>query len=342
MKEEIRCIDPDKGAMLAAYEMGLLTSQDRNEFEQHVSLCPACQEQLYAMAPHMTTMQANPASTGETLSGGMGGMGSMGSMQSHAFGQAGLGQLEKELRREAERSRRRAAGEDRPGEGGAFQWLRDLGRRWRPDRGWKGSWTTWVPAVVTVGLLLVTLFQQIPSGTGPNWSEYAVLEPLPYTHQEVRGATGSESAPTSGPTSAPAEGDIGAGHARGALAQFAHAAAVYQRGDYAEAAPLLAQAADLLAARPEGAGPNGEQARLLAGVSFLLAGRLTEARIYLDSALGADLPVIAYRARWYRAQLALLQGEPDRAREALSELAEHSPGYGERARALLDRLPAQE
>lgn len=332
MKEEIRCIDPDKGAMLAAYEMGLLTSQDRREFEQHVSLCPACQEQLYAMAPHMTTMQANPASTGETLSGGMGGM------QSHAFGQAGLGQLEKELRREAERSRRRAAGEDRPGEGGLLPWLRDLGERWWPDRGWKGSWTTWVPAAVTVGLLLVTLFQQIPSGTGPDWSEYAVLEPLPYAHQDVRGATGSPATPTQ----APAEGDPGAGPASTALAQFADGAAHYETGDYTEAAPLLAQAADLLAARPEGAGPAGEQARLLAGVSYLLAGRLTEARIQLGSALGADLPVIVDRARWYRAQLALLQGEPDRAREALSELAEHSPGYGERARALLDRLPAHE
>ncbi len=342
MKEEIRCIDPNKGAMLAAYEMGLLTSQDRREFEQHVSLCPACQEQLYAMAPHMTTMQANPASPGETLGGGMSGMGSMGGMQSHAFGKAGLDQLEKELRREAERSRRRAAGEDRPGEGGLLPWLRDLGQHWWPDRGWKGSWTTWVPATVTVGLLLVTLLQQIPSGTGPNWSEYAVLEPLPYAHQEVRGATGSASAPKSASTSGPAEGDIGAGQASGALAQFADAAALYETGDYAEAAPLLAQAADLLAARPEGAGPAGEQARLLAGVSYLLAGGLTEARIHLGSALGADLPVIVDRARWYRAQLALLQGEPDRAREALSELAEHSPGYGERARALLDRLPAQE
>jgi len=46
--------------LLAAYEMGLLTDNERVEFETHLADCSECQEELFAMAPATVAMTGDP------------------------------------------------------------------------------------------------------------------------------------------------------------------------------------------------------------------------------------------------------------------------------------------
>ena len=46
--------------LLAAYELGLLESDECLRFETHLSHCPDCTEELYAMAPTAAAMTAKP------------------------------------------------------------------------------------------------------------------------------------------------------------------------------------------------------------------------------------------------------------------------------------------
>jgi hypothetical protein len=60
MGEPNTCRDPEKGSLLTAYEMGLLDEREQAAFEAHLTDCPSCLEQLYAMAPSMVAIRANP------------------------------------------------------------------------------------------------------------------------------------------------------------------------------------------------------------------------------------------------------------------------------------------
>jgi hypothetical protein len=85
-----------------------------------MALCPACRRQYRAMSPQMTGMQGDPLTPSDSFATGM---------HSQALDHAGLGDLNREMRREAERSRRRATGQLGPESGGLLHWLRDLARR---------------------------------------------------------------------------------------------------------------------------------------------------------------------------------------------------------------------
>ena len=60
MSECKTCSDGSVGELLAAYEMGLLSEEDRVRFEQHVVECPTCLAQLYEMAPGIVALQNAP------------------------------------------------------------------------------------------------------------------------------------------------------------------------------------------------------------------------------------------------------------------------------------------
>ena len=46
--------------LLAAYEMGLIEPPERLAFEQHLTACPDCLDEIYAMAPASVAMQTDP------------------------------------------------------------------------------------------------------------------------------------------------------------------------------------------------------------------------------------------------------------------------------------------
>ncbi len=168
------------------------------------------------------------------------------------------------------------------------------------------------PVAAAAALALLVL---IPSA--PRWSDLAVVEPLSWSHVQVR-----------------AGGDPG-----GRL--FADGMERYTAGRYDDAAEILQQAARAMEDTDRGslplqAGTPG-QARLYAGVSLLLAGRPQAAKGPLLAAAANPLPPVAQGADWYLAQAYLLTDRPDSAGMVLKGLAE-SPVYGSRARALLDRL----
>jgi hypothetical protein len=60
MSEEHRCQDPELGRLIAAYEMGLLEEKEQARFEAHLSICPACLEELYAQAPAAAALTGEP------------------------------------------------------------------------------------------------------------------------------------------------------------------------------------------------------------------------------------------------------------------------------------------
>ncbi len=299
MESKRECVDPDCGVMLAAYEMGLLVSDDRVRFERHLSHCKVCQEQLYAMAPNMITMQANATDSAHTLAS---------QLRSSAMAHASMNDLEKELKREAELSKRRASGDATPSGSGWGEWLRAIGERIWPAHGRTARWATMAPIAITALLVVVIALQQ--AGQSPDWASHAQIEPVAYVPQSTRDA---------------ASGDAGVMMSAGMLA--------YVGGSYEEAAPLLAEAADLM-----DPGATRDQARFFAGLSFLLVGDTEAARLHLEVAASSEILVVADRSQWYLAQLNLLEDQPEDARRLLKELAAGSPGYRVQAAELLGEL----
>ncbi len=79
MTESRACTNPRVGELVGAYELGLLSSQERAEFEAHLESCATCLEELYAQAPIATAVtghagavmaaaQRRPADRGVTAS----------------------------------------------------------------------------------------------------------------------------------------------------------------------------------------------------------------------------------------------------------------------------------
>lgn len=301
MESKRKCVDPDCGVMLAAYEMGLLVSDDRIRFERHLSMCEVCQEQLYTMAPNMIAMQANATDSAHTLAS---------QLRSSAMAHASLNDLEKELRREAQLSQRRASGEMSPTGGGLGEWLRSIGERIWPAHGRTARWATMVPVAITALLVVVIAIQQ--AGKGTDWASVARIEPVAYVPQSTR------------------DGAFGDAQARMSAGMEAYVA-----GSYDEAAPLLAEAADLL-----DPGATRDQARFFAGLGFLLAGNNDAARLHLDVVASSKIRVVADRSQWYLAQLNLLEDRPQDARRLLEALAAGSPGYKVQAGQQLEGLDA--
>lgn len=61
------CTDSAKGDLVAAYEMGLLESDNRASFEEHLEMCEACQEKLFEMAPVAATLTSHAGAIGARL-----------------------------------------------------------------------------------------------------------------------------------------------------------------------------------------------------------------------------------------------------------------------------------
>ncbi|MBM3287653.1 MAG: hypothetical protein FJY88_09950 [Candidatus Eisenbacteria bacterium] len=59
MRETQRCVDPERGELLAAYELGLLSREEETAFEEHCRVCASCREDLFEMAPYAQTMAAH-------------------------------------------------------------------------------------------------------------------------------------------------------------------------------------------------------------------------------------------------------------------------------------------
>lgn len=54
------CTRPEIGDRLAAYEIGMLEENERAQFEQHLTECSWCTEELYAHAPAAETLRSDP------------------------------------------------------------------------------------------------------------------------------------------------------------------------------------------------------------------------------------------------------------------------------------------
>ncbi len=67
MTEKAPCIDPERGTLLAAYELDLLSPEEQASFEQHLSDCTACRESLYEMAPAIQAIRTSPGQVAERL-----------------------------------------------------------------------------------------------------------------------------------------------------------------------------------------------------------------------------------------------------------------------------------
>lgn len=308
MSEETRCTDPEKGMLLAAYELGLLPASDQLLFEKHLASCPVCQERLYEMSPFMAAIQSDPGQMAARLTA---------EARRRAMGEAAdeaAGEVPRERAREEP-----AGGSKRAGLG---DWARAVAERLWPARGWSGTWRTLVPATVVAVVLVAIMLQQ---GSDPSWGELARLEPVPYVPMLTRAGGDSE-----------AEDLFRQGMAR------------YVEGGYSGAARLLSKAARRFESAGAYEQPGGledalrgavsDQAAFFAGLSFLLSREPDSATVYLDLAASSRLPAIADRSRWCLAQGSLLLNDPASAIEHLEPLASGSPGYSVQAGELLDEL----
>jgi hypothetical protein len=206
------------------------------------------------------------------------------------------------------------------------RWLAALRSLWAPParpaarRWW---WAALVPAVAAAVLVAVFLGEHGDSG---RWAALAEREALPFTRMETR-----------------APGDP-------TVADFDAGMDLYLAADYAAAAAKLAgterridrQRIDpaVKSFPPARLLQRADQAALYAGIAFLLADRGDSARVHLDRAAHARMASVADHARWYLAQAALLEGEPQAASEQLRLLSD-SPAYSERAAAKLTAIGAQ-
>lgn len=60
MSNRAQCTDPACEVLLGPYELGLLTEEERIEFEHHLEVCAACREELYVLSSHTDALQADP------------------------------------------------------------------------------------------------------------------------------------------------------------------------------------------------------------------------------------------------------------------------------------------
>nr|MBN2278292.1 zf-HC2 domain-containing protein [candidate division Zixibacteria bacterium] len=59
MKNADNCTDPETGRLLHAYELGLLSEEERDRFETHLIGCRFCHDQLVRFAPRGVLLKAN-------------------------------------------------------------------------------------------------------------------------------------------------------------------------------------------------------------------------------------------------------------------------------------------
>ncbi|MCK4304275.1 MAG: zf-HC2 domain-containing protein [Candidatus Eisenbacteria sp.] len=338
MSETTHCVDPEKGTLLAAYELGLLAPSDQALFEKHLSSCPACQERLYGMSPFMSAVQSDPGRVAARLAANPE-LGIMGVALADGIS------LDTPIEPVESVRAGRVDGQTSTG-----SWLNRLLKPFSPAAGWHGAWRTLAPALAAAAVVAVVLWQQ--SG-GPNLADLARLEAIDYVQMEIRADSGGKA-------------DL----------MYRHGMTLYAEGQYAKASRILsaafreatdfrgttvigaeppaagARGAGSAGIRPEGvlpAGPEVEseefgsleapptQMAFYAGLSFLLAEQPDSAVTYLEMALSSSLPVLSDRARWYLAQAHLLRSDPSRAIEQLEALVE-SPGYGAQAAVQLNEL----
>lgn len=57
----VGCIRPDLGQLLAAYEWGLLASEEEDAYERHLVGCPACAGELHSTAQMGGALRHRPA-----------------------------------------------------------------------------------------------------------------------------------------------------------------------------------------------------------------------------------------------------------------------------------------
>jgi hypothetical protein len=151
------CTDPSVGELVAAYEMGLLESDDRASFERHLEMCEECQDRLFEMAPVAATLTSHAAAVGAKLS-------------------------------PVEESAPRAEAAIAETRGSSF-WaqitdrVRDL--VWRLTR---PRVLVPVGATVAVALVISIFLQPTPS----RFSDLAQVEPVPYVQLSTRDAASSE------------------------------------------------------------------------------------------------------------------------------------------------------
>jgi tetratricopeptide (TPR) repeat protein len=146
------CTDPDQGRHLAAYELGLLESDERLGFERHLGVCPACLEHLYEMATHSTAMRSEPGTV-------------------------------------ASRLREVTSVVATPGPVGSVA-PTHRARRWAEVIRGLVRWRVLAPATAALALALLVLVQM--RGLGPDdVARLARLEPVPYVSIDVRGGTPS-------------------------------------------------------------------------------------------------------------------------------------------------------
>ena len=117
MSAESRCTETETGALLTAYELGLLVEPERTRFEGHLAECEACQDSLYEMAPYISALHDNPADAAARF----------------AEGQTAL-----------------------PAEAGAG-WLRRIAQVVWPAGGWPQAWRVLAPVAVAAVAVVVLL-----------------------------------------------------------------------------------------------------------------------------------------------------------------------------------------
>ncbi|MEN8005914.1 MAG: hypothetical protein ABFS42_02825 [Candidatus Krumholzibacteriota bacterium] len=190
---------------------------------------------------------------------------------------------------------------------------------WRRLVDWlnnRGGGRVLAPIVVAATLALVLLW---PRGEVDfSYGDFAVLDPLVYTHIEVRSG-GSDST----------------------AVVFDRGMESYVTGDYVSAVRELTLVRDLLVQFPDSAPARqagfSDQAELYRGVSLLLAGDVPAAAEALSGAAASPIRPVRERAQWYLVQAHLVSNQPDAAEEFLTVLL-NSPVYGSQALALLNAL----
>ncbi|MEP7362825.1 MAG: tetratricopeptide repeat protein [Acidobacteriota bacterium] len=138
------------------------------------------------------------------------------------------------------------------------------------------------------------------------WAELGKFPPPPYRETRLRGA-GSASA------------DL-----------FQNGISAYQRGNYAQAAPLLQKAAE--------ANPGDARTVFFAGVSLLLAGDPSAGLEALRRVDALGMTPYQEEARFYQAKALLQQGDAKAARVVLTAIAEMHGDWEAQAKEFLTQI----
>jgi len=329
MSEEKSCIDSDVGAMLPAYEMGLLPPSDQAEFEKHVGSCDFCRSRLYQMSPFITAVQTEPGQ----MSPGMTGLPSQKSFEAGLVGATAGPGLVGGLAQAGDPLGGKSGAADDGASDEVDDVARDRGRLSLLDRllpgGWRTVWTAYMPvaaAAVIAFVLIVQEWRVSPEVVHPG--SFARVEAIEYVRIDTR-----------------AGGDV---------KEFADAFEQLDRGldryldkDYAAAASVLAEAARMFGVDSAERGSehsrhieSGYTAAVYAGISFLMTGAADSAVVYLEPVKASRFRVVVDRAAWYLAQACLVDGSTERVERAVGLLEElrESPGFGDEAAEQLEEL----